>query len=106
MRVLVIEDDALTGEAVCHARKDANYALDWTRDGLAALTAVSTHCHGIVLLDLGLPKKDGIEVLRNMRGRDNPVPVLVITARNGLEDRIERLDAGVTGAARCHPFTQ
>jgi len=94
MRGLVVEDDAMIGEAVCHALKDASYAVDWVRDGSAALTAVSTQSYGIVLLDLGLPKKDGIEVLRHMRGRDNPVPVLVITARDGLEDRIKGLDAG------------
>ncbi|MEP6971757.1 MAG: response regulator transcription factor, partial [Betaproteobacteria bacterium] len=94
MRVLVVEDDAMIGEAVCNALKDASYAVDWVRDGSAALTAVSTQSYGIVLLDLGLPKKDGVEVLRSMRGRDNPVPVLVITARDGLEDRIKGLDAG------------
>lgn len=94
MRVLVVEDDAMIGEAICHALKDASYAVDWVRDGSAALTAVSTQSYGIVLLDLGLPKKDGVEVLRHMRGRDNPVPVLVITARDGLEDRIKGLDAG------------
>lgn len=94
MRVLVVEDDAMIGEAVCHALKDASYAVDWVCDGSAALTAVSTQSYAIVLLDLGLPKMDGIEVLRHMRGRENPVPVLVITARDGLEDRIKGLDAG------------
>lgn len=94
MRVLVVEDDAMIGEAVCHALKDASYAVDWVRDGAAAQSAVSTQSYGIVLLDLGLPKKDGVEVLRHMRGRDNPVPVLVLTARDGLEDRIKGLDAG------------
>ena len=94
MRVLVVEDDAMIGEAVCLALKDASYAVDWVRDGVAALTAVGTQGYGIVLLDLGLPKKDGVEVLRSIRSRDNPVPVLVITARDGLEDRISGLDSG------------
>jgi len=94
MRVLVVEDDAMIGEAVCHALKDASYAVDWVRDGSAALTTLGTQSYGIVLLDLGLPKKDGVEVLRHLRSRDNPVPVLVITARDGLEDRIKGLDAG------------
>lgn len=94
MRVLVVEDDAMIGEAVGNALKDASYAVDWVRDGSAALAAVGTQSYGIVLLDLGLPKKDGVEVLRSMRGRDNPVPVLIITARDGLEDRIKGLDAG------------
>lgn len=94
MRVLVVEDDAMIGEAVRHALKDASYAVDWVRDGSAALTAMAAQTYDIVLLDLSLPKKDGIEVLRSMRGRDIPVPVLVVTARDGLEDRIKGLDAG------------
>ena len=75
MRVLVVEDDAMIGEAVCHAVKDASYAVDWVRDGSAALTAVSTQSYGIVLLDLGLPKKDGVEVLQHMRDQV-PLPRL------------------------------
>lgn len=94
MRVLVVEDDAMIGEAVCDALKDASYAVDWVRDGSAALTAVSTQSYSVVLLDLGLPMKDGVEVLRSMRSHDNPVPILVITARDGLQDRIKGLDAG------------
>lgn len=94
MRVLLVEDDAMIGEAVGHALGDAGYALDWVRDGAAALAAVATHDYGIVLLDLGLPHKDGVEVLRSIRARGNPVAVLIITARDSLEDRIHGLDAG------------
>jgi len=94
MRILVVEDDSMIGEAVCQALKDAGYAVDWVQDGAAALTAVATQEYGTVLLDLGLPGKDGLEVLRAMRARSNPVPVLVMTARDGLEDRIHGLDAG------------
>jgi len=94
MRILVVEDDSMIGEAVGQALKDAGYAVDWVQDGAAALTAVATQEYGTVLLDLGLPGKDGLEVLRAMRARSNPVPVLVMTARDGLEDRIHGLDAG------------
>ncbi|MCW5641461.1 response regulator transcription factor [Comamonadaceae bacterium G21597-S1] len=94
MRVMLVEDDAMIGEAIGHALKDASYAVDWVRDGSAAVTSIGTQDYGIVLLDLGLPKKDGIEVLRYIRARDNPVPVLIITARDALEDRIGGLDAG------------
>lgn len=94
MRVMLVEDDAMIGEAIGHALKDASYAVDWVRDGSTAVTAIGTQSYGIVLLDLGLPKKDGIEVLRHIRARDNPVPVLIITARDALEDRIGGLDAG------------
>lgn len=94
MRILVVEDDSMIGEAVCHALKDAGYAVDWVQDGAAALTAVATQEYGTVLLDLGLPGKDGLEVLRAIRARNNPVPVLVMTARDALDDRINGLDAG------------
>lgn len=94
MRVLLVEDDAMIGEVISHALKDASYAVDWVRDGSAAVTAIGTQSYGIVLLDLGLPKKDGIGVLRSIRARDNPVPVVIITARDALEDRISGLDAG------------
>ena len=97
MRVMLVEDDAMIGEAIGHALKDASYAVDWVRDGSAAVTSIGTQNYGIVLLDLGLPKKDGIEVLRHIRARDNPVPVLIITARDALEDRIGGLDAGASG---------
>lgn len=94
MRVLLVEDDAMIGEAVAQALKDASYAVDWVRDGSAALTSISTQEYGLVLLDLGLPKKSGLDVLRTLRSRGNAVPVLVITARDALEDRIVGLDSG------------
>ena len=94
MRVLVVEDDGMIGEAVGLALKDSGYAVDWVRDGAAALTTASIQNYGIVLLDLGLPKMDGLEVLRILRSRNNAVPVLVITARDGLEHRILGLDSG------------
>ena len=94
MRVLLVEDDRMIGEAVSLALKDASYGVDWVRDGQAALASLETQPYGIVLLDLGLPKKDGFEVLRTVRAKNNPVPLLLITARDALEDRIRGLDSG------------
>ena len=94
MRVLLVEDDLMIGEVVAQALKDASYAVDWVRDGQAALNTLADQVYGVVLLDLGLPKKDGLEVLRALRAKDNPVPVLVITARDTLNDRIRGLDGG------------
>ena len=94
MRVLLVEDDCMIGEAVQQALKDASYAVDWVRDGASASVTLDSQDYGMVLLDLGLPKKDGMEVLRSIRTRNNPVPVLVITARDAVDDRIRGLDSG------------
>ena len=94
MRALVAEDDRMIGEAVANALKDASYAVDWVRDGDAACTALDSHSYDIVLLDLGLPKKDGLAVLRSTRSNGNRAPVLVITARDAIDDRIAGLDTG------------
>ncbi len=94
MRILLVEDDPMIGEAVSIALKDAAYAVDWVRDGAAAGTALEHREHQAVLLDLGLPKRDGLEVLRRLRRAGNAIPVIVITARDGVEDRIQGLDLG------------
>jgi two-component system OmpR family response regulator len=94
MRVLLVEDDRMIGEAIVSALKDATYAVDWVRDGVAALITVGTQEYDVVLLDLGLPKKDGLETLRSLRAKGNPVPLLIITARDALEDRLHGLDGG------------
>ena len=94
MRVLLVEDDRMIGEAVEAALVDAAYAADWVRNGQSAIEAVAAQTYDIVLLDLGLPKKDGIEVLRSIRGRNDAVPVLIITARDAVESRIQGLDLG------------
>ena len=94
MRVLLVEDDRMIGEAVEAALVDTAYAPDWVRDGQSAIEAVAAQTYDIVLLDLGLPKTDGIQVLRTIRGRNNAVPVLIITARDAVESRIQGLDLG------------
>ena len=96
MRVLLVEDDRMIGEAVEAALKDTAYAVDWVRDGQMAIEALASHRYDIVLLDLGLPRKDGLEVLRSIRGRDDAVPVLIVTARDALEDRIAGRGARLT----------
>lgn len=94
MRALLAEDDKMIGEAVAGALKDASYAVDWVRNGEAASTALATQIYDIVLLDLGLPGKDGLDVLRSSRSQGGVAPVLVITARDGIDDRIVGLDLG------------
>ena len=94
MRVLLVEDDPMIGEAIQGALKDASYAADWVRDGQTALTTLGCQHYDLVLLDLGLPGKDGLEVLASIRAKDNPVPLLIITARDGLDDRLRGLDGG------------
>jgi two-component system OmpR family response regulator len=94
MRVLLVEDDRMIGTAVKQALKDATYAVDWVRDGQEALFSIGSQTYDLVLLDLGLPKKDGLEVLRSIRARNNPIPIIVMTARDTLEDRLLGLDGG------------
>lgn len=84
----------MIGDAVSVALKDAAYAVDWVKDGAAAGSALEHGEHQAVLLDLGLPKRDGLEVLRRLRQAGNAVPVIVITARDGVDDRIKGLDFG------------
>ncbi|WP_306554658.1 response regulator transcription factor [Acidovorax sp.] len=94
MRLLLVEDDPMIGEAVADLLRAEHYAVDWARDGDAADTALRTQPYDLVLLDLGLPRRDGITVLRDMRARKNRTPVLVATARDAVAQRIEGLDAG------------
>ena len=94
MRVLLVEDDPMIGEAVQGSLKDASYAADWVKNGQTALTALAAQHYDLVLLDLGLPGKDGLAVLQGLRARGNAVPVLIITARDGLDDRLRGLDGG------------
>ncbi len=94
MRILVVEDDAMIGEAVVAGLAADGYAVDWVRDGRAAGLSIATHSYSLVLLDLGLPARDGILVLKDIRARKLDVPVLIITARDTVADRIAGLDAG------------
>ena len=94
MRILLVEDDAMIGESVADGLKAEGYAVDWVRDGKEADVAVSATPYSLVVLDLGLPRRDGIDVLKGIRERRIDVPVLVMTARDTVRDRIKGLDAG------------
>ena len=94
MRILLVEDDPMIGDAIQSALSDASYAADWVKNGLTGLAALDTHVYDLVLLDLGLPGKDGLDVLDCIRARNNPVPLLIITARDNLDDRLRGLDSG------------
>ena len=94
MRVLLVEDDQMLGTAVLQALHDASYAVDWVQDGVTASSALDSSDYELVLLDLGLPQRDGIDVLRCLRARADATPVLVITARDSVDQRIEGLDVG------------
>jgi two-component system OmpR family response regulator/two-component system response regulator QseB len=94
MRVLVVEDDALLGDAIQAGLKQSGYAVDWIKDGISAEQALATEPYAAVVLDLGLPRLSGLEVLRRLRSRNIPLPVLILTAMDTVDDRIEGLDAG------------
>lgn len=94
MRLLLVEDDPMIGEAVQDLLRAEHYAVDWARDGDAADTALRTQSYDLVLLDLGLPRRDGLAVLRDLRTRRDRTPVLVATARDAVAQRVEGLDAG------------
>ena len=94
MRILLIEDDRMIGEAVSVALRDAAYAVDWVQDGESALRTLANDEHQAVLLDLGLPQQDGMEVLAKLRAGGRKLPVIIVTARDAIEDRIKGLDLG------------
>jgi two-component system response regulator QseB len=94
MRLLVVEDDRMIGESVRAALRQDGYAVDWVRDGASADAAARNEHYDLVLLDLGLPGKGGLDILRGLRARGEATPVLVMTARDAIGDRVTGLDAG------------
>ena len=94
MRILLVEDDALLGDGIVAGLKLADYAVDWVRDGESARLALLDHPYDACVLDLGLPRRDGLSVLKDLRGRGNRLPVLILTARDTSADKISGLDAG------------
>ena len=94
LRILLVEDDALLGDGIRAGLMLATYAVDWVRDGEMALRALADHDYDVCVLDLGLPKKDGIGVLRELRQRRDHTPVIVLTARDTKRDKIIGLDSG------------
>ena len=94
MRVLLIEDDRMIGTAIQQALKDAAYAVDWVTDGETAIHVAESEAYELALLDLGLPKADGRDVLRRLRALGRRLPVIIVTARDSVDDRIDGLDLG------------
>lgn len=94
MRILLVEDDALLGDALQVGLRGAGFVVDWVTDGVAAETALAGEEFAAVVLDLGLPRLAGLELLRRLRGRGNRTPVVVLTARDAVEDRVRGLDLG------------
>lgn len=94
MRLLLAEDDVMLGESLVGALQTQGFVVDWVRDGISAVHALSGESFDAVLLDLGLPQKDGFSVLKAMRQRQDATPVVVITARDEVPDRVLGLDAG------------
>nr|WP_267874235.1 response regulator transcription factor [Duganella alba] len=92
--MLLVEDDPMIGESIVDGLRGENYAVDWVRDGRDAELALGGVAYDLMLLDLGLPGKQGMEVLRSARTRGDDLPVLIITARDGTPARVEGLDAG------------
>ena len=94
MRLLLVEDDRAIGQGIRVALNTEGYTLDWLEDGLSALHALRSEPFDLLLLDLGLPRMDGFDLLRQLRAEDITLPVLTMTARDGTADRIAGLDAG------------
>ena len=94
MRILLVEDDTLLGDALQVGLRGAGFVVDWVTDGVAAETALAGEEFAAVVLDLGLPRLAGLELLRRLRGRGNRTPVVVLTARDAVEDRVRGLDLG------------
>jgi len=94
VRLLLVEDDPMIGEAIRTGLRREGFAVDWVHDGDAAERVLRTEQFDLLMLDLGLPRKDGLQVLRNLRTRHESLPVLIITARDAVSDRVRGLDAG------------
>jgi two-component system response regulator QseB len=94
MRLLLVEDDPMIGESVRRGLRHGGFAVDWVQDGETAEHALAAEPYALVLLDLGLPRKSGLEILRDLRRRGAGLPVLIVTARDAVSERVEGLDAG------------
>ncbi|RDL46105.1 DNA-binding response regulator [Marinomonas piezotolerans] len=94
MRILLVEDDQSLGDGMCVALRREGFVIDWLSDGVQALQAIEQEAFDLIILDLGLPRMDGMTVLAKAREKAIDTPVLVLTARDSLEDRVSGLDAG------------
>ena len=94
MRILVAEDDAILADGVTRTLRQSGYAVDWVKNGAEADSALDTDNFDLLILDIGLPKVSGLDVLKRLRSRDSRLPVLILTALDGVHDRVRGLDAG------------
>lgn len=94
MRLLLVEDDKLLGDGIRAGLKQSGYAVDWVQDGDAADFALRTGEYEIVVLDLGLPKRSGLDVLKQLRAKGSQIPVMILTARDTIDDKVRGLDMG------------
>lgn len=94
MRILLAEDDRIIADGLCRSLRQAGYAVDCAENGQAADTALLTNVYDLVILDLGLPRLSGLDVLRRLRARNSTTPVLILTALDGVDDRVKGLDLG------------
>ena len=94
MRILIAEDDPIIADGLARSLRQGGYAVDWAANGLDADTALVTASYDLLILDLGLPKLPGLEVLKRLRGRNSQLPVLILSARDALTDRLRGLDDG------------
>lgn len=94
MRLLLVEDDPMIGASVHSGLRQEGHSVDWVRDGASAELALANGVHEMILLDLGLPRKSGLDLLTSLRRRGLTLPVLVMTARDSVADRVKGLDAG------------
>ena len=94
MRILLVEDDELLGDGLAAGLRHCGYNVDWLRDGETARTALATDDYAALVLDLGLPRLDGMAVLRGLRAEGNAIPVLILTARDTTWDKVGGLDSG------------
>jgi two-component system OmpR family response regulator len=94
MRILLAEDDAVLADGLMHTLRQSGYAVDWVKTGAEADAALAAQAFDLVILDLGLPRLSGHEVLRRLRARGSTTPVLILTALDGIEDRVKGLDLG------------
>jgi two-component system, OmpR family, response regulator QseB len=94
MRLLLVEDDLMIGKSVRQGLRQDGFSVDWVQNGTAAELALANEVYDLMLLDLGLPGKDGTQVLKTLRAQHNTVPVLILTARDAVADRVKALDGG------------
>ena len=94
MKILLVEDDIMIGEGLQKSLHKSGYCIDWVQDGRDVAPCIADNKYELIILDLGLPNKDGIQILNDLRAQENGISVLVLTARDSVQDRVLGLDCG------------